>query len=189
MCGLWNLKSHVCVFFTVHRSIYSSAPSTTNVCANSSIPQRWNSRHMLLWICIVSRSRQSGQCKCHDIVPICVLKFSLRFFLFVRFFCFGSCVPFIFSFAKNAYYVVPVVSGRITWHCLVCPACCKSMWRSFVATGRWAFISLLMLSKNRHRHWLCMISTGRKIGWTWTTHTRIWQALHTPFIKEGQRRN
>ena len=44
-----------------------------------------------------------------------------------------------------------------------------SRWRSFVTTQ---LVSLLGL-KNRHGHWLCWMSTGRKDGLMWRTYTLV----------------
>ena len=78
--------------------------------------------------------------------------------LFFLFFCFSL---------PNNVYVVPIVSSTMTWHCIACSAYVPhnnefiaSLWRSFC--DRRTCISLGL--KNRHGHWLCWISTGRKNG-------------------------
>ena len=45
----------------------------------------------------------------------------------------------------------------------------------FVTTER---VSLLLIGlKNRHGHWLCWMSTGRKNGLMWRTHTHIYAPI------------
>ena len=70
-----------------------------------------------------------------------------------------------------ALYVVPVVSSPMAGYCVVYSAYCIVMCRISCVVVLWPQSLYLSSRKNRHGHWVCCTSTGRKNGWMWRTYT------------------
>ena len=108
---------------------------------------------LLCWVCFVLSHLRKG----HD------TSFFICFvYLFVYFLCF--VVSLVLLSLSSLYWLLHLlhynVVSAVSWFCE--HRACISLHRR----------------KNRHGHWVCFMSTGRKNGFMWRTHTRA----HTSYL-------
>ena len=109
----------------------------------------------------------------------CFYFFYIFHFVFFAFLLF-ALFPFVSLYHRMCISCLSYLLKLYDDMTLHCPLLLWFMYNCYVTTyylwgvALWPKNLSLLRLKNRHGHWLCWISTGRKNGWMWRTHTHLW---------------